>query len=274
MSKDDPKADVWMPVTPGDYYRDTNHLTTAQHGAYFLLLMHAWVANGLLPDDDEALRSVTRMDKSDWRRSRKALLAFFKPTEAGYRHKRIDIELAKADRNLSQKSVAGKASAFKRAEQRKANGASTAVEIPLAEITIETPTADPTADPTAMLRQFNSSPSPIPRKKEPPSVDAAASTPDARTMLFRDGVMALRHMTGKPDATCRSLIGRWLKQAGDDCAAVHQQIAQAMEDRRADPVAWITAALKPAGGTATSTWASFLSPDTPSPEFDLELVAE
>ena len=113
-------------------------------------------------------------------------------------------------------------------------------------------------------------------KKEPPTVDASASMPDARTMLFRDGLMTLKHMTGKPDAGCRTLIGRWLKAAKDDCGAVHREIAQAAEDRRAEPVAWLEACFtKTRPKSNAELFAEHLGMTTPdTPHFDMEGFAE
>ena len=87
---------IWMPLNPGDYLKDTMHLDTAEHGAYLLLLMQAWVRGGSLPNDQEQLRRMTRMSPEQWAASSATLLAFFTDAGAELRHKRIDADLAKA----------------------------------------------------------------------------------------------------------------------------------------------------------------------------------
>ncbi len=74
---------------------------------------------------------------------------------------------------------------------------------------------------------------------------AIEKPPDIRTVLFHDGLASLREITGKTDSGCRQLLGHWLKDALDDAGNVLQAIQSAKSDRVADPVAWITAALKP-----------------------------
>ena len=93
----------WMPLYVGDYLGDTGHLTTAQHGAYLLLMMHYW-RKGDLPDDDRQLSKITKLPLKTWCEYRPTLQDFFCE---GWKHKRIDVELAKMMRVSQQRAIAG-----------------------------------------------------------------------------------------------------------------------------------------------------------------------
>src|SRR5580700_11137528 len=93
----------WMPLYVGDYLGDTGHLTTVQHGAYFLLMMHYW-RKGELPDDDKQLAAITKLPARIWLDCRETLQAFFYD---GWRHKRIDAELAKMQSVSDKRAQAG-----------------------------------------------------------------------------------------------------------------------------------------------------------------------
>jgi uncharacterized protein YdaU (DUF1376 family) len=81
----------WLPLYVADYKADTAHLTTAEHGAYLLLIMHYWTCGGL-PDDDRKLSRIVGMDDGEWLAAKDTLAAFF---QDGWRHKRIDAEIEK-----------------------------------------------------------------------------------------------------------------------------------------------------------------------------------
>jgi uncharacterized protein YdaU (DUF1376 family) len=93
----------WMPLFVGDYLGDTGHLTTAQHGAYLLLMMHYW-RKGELPDDDRQLAKITKLPLRTWRDYRATLQDFFYD---GWRHKRIDAELQRMTEVSAKRAIAG-----------------------------------------------------------------------------------------------------------------------------------------------------------------------
>ena len=95
---------AWMPLYVGDYLRDTRDLNTLQHGAYLLLIMHYW-QHDALPTDDARLAAIAGVSVAQWRRIREPVQAKF---SEGWRHKRIEAELAKVDRAFMQRRLAGR----------------------------------------------------------------------------------------------------------------------------------------------------------------------
>jgi len=93
----------WMSLYVGDYLGDTGHLTTTQHGAYLLLMMHYW-RKGELPGDDRQLCKIAKLPLKTWNEYRATLLDFF---HDGWKHKRIDAELERMMRVSAKRAIAG-----------------------------------------------------------------------------------------------------------------------------------------------------------------------
>lgn len=96
------KGPEWLPWNVGDYLKDTTHLNGAEHGAYCLLIMHYWKDGGL-PDSEDLIRRKALMSAEQWIESRPVLAALF---DEGWKHKRIEAELAKAAEIISKRKSA------------------------------------------------------------------------------------------------------------------------------------------------------------------------
>lgn len=105
----------YLPLWTDAYLADTKHLTTAEHGAYLLLLMTAWRTPGCsLPDDDAFLGRVSG-DPRNWPRYKAAVMAFWRKRADGrWEQKRLLGEYESASARRAQASSAGRASALKR----------------------------------------------------------------------------------------------------------------------------------------------------------------
>jgi uncharacterized protein YdaU (DUF1376 family) len=106
-------ASVWMPLYIGDYLADTARLTTAQHGAYLLLIMDYWM-NGPLPNDDETLAQISRMSPDAWSNASSTIRAYFEQHRGRLHHKRIDAEKEQAIVKASKRTEKAHAAALAR----------------------------------------------------------------------------------------------------------------------------------------------------------------
>lgn len=97
-------APGWMPLHVAEYVADTTHLSTVEHGAYLLLIMHYW-QNRCLPADDAKLARICRLPVVEFVAIRDTLADFFSD---GWSHKRIDAEIAKAEEKYEKRAYAGR----------------------------------------------------------------------------------------------------------------------------------------------------------------------
>ncbi len=138
----------WMPLYVADYLRDTRHLDASEHGAYLLLIMQYWTI-GSLPSDDSRLARIACMSEAEWKKAKTVIEPFF---DRGWRHKRIDEELAEARQLSSAAQHAGLASGRSRrtrkatVDERIANGSGNAKSPDRQRSTNDPPTEAPTVD--------------------------------------------------------------------------------------------------------------------------------
>ena len=81
----------YMPFFWGDYWRDTAHLSDAEHVSYLRLISHYWQHGGL-PKDDDRLSRIAGRNLKDWRKMRETICSFFSPD---WKHPKIERLLQK-----------------------------------------------------------------------------------------------------------------------------------------------------------------------------------
>jgi len=103
------QVNIWYPHYPGDYGRDTAHLSLVQHGAYRLLLDHYYSTGSPLPSDVITLHRICRaFDQTERDAVDSVLAQFFDLRADGYHNSRADLELARRMEIRERLSNAGK----------------------------------------------------------------------------------------------------------------------------------------------------------------------
>lgn len=104
----------WMPFYIGDYLQDTGHLTTLQHGAYMLLIMHCWQKERL-PDSAAERAAIARLTPAKWEAIGGPVEAFF---QADGTHKRVQKEIERSERVSLQRKISGAKGGFHSSVER------------------------------------------------------------------------------------------------------------------------------------------------------------
>ena len=190
-----------MPFYVADYLADTAHLSTIEHGAYVLLLMAYWRGGGL-PSDERMLQRITRMTAREWARSRDVLAAFF---DDGWKHKRVESELAKWRLRSNARVDAGKRGGDAKALKTK-------------EVALANATNLPAEKPSQA----------VPSSSQPQSELAPLAERDARKRAFDRFWNAWPNRVGKPAAE------RSFAKVADELDAILAGVAAYVRDKPAD----------------------------------------
>jgi len=97
----------FMQLYVSDFVGDTLLLSTEHIGAYLLLLIALWNADGALPADDVKLARVARMTVKKWKSVSVEILPFFNVENGQLTHNRLTKELQKSERQSELRAAAG-----------------------------------------------------------------------------------------------------------------------------------------------------------------------
>lgn len=181
---------TFMPFLTGDYLKNTMHLSTEEHGAYFLMLIHLW-HHDKIRNDKKTLKNITKLSSKKLQN----ILPFFVEKDGFLTHQKVDEEKVRAEEN--QKKTKERAEKAAAARWKKDDACSI---------------------PQAMLKQC---PSPSPS----PTPNGVIYDDDAHVEFVKISKLIQERMKGRILNTQR--VRAWLK-AGADEMLILQVIDQVM----------------------------------------------
>lgn len=217
---------AWMPLYVADYLADTGHLTTLEHGAYLLLIMHYWRMGGL-PRDEEQLARIAKCSIKQWKKVVPTLQSYF---HSGWRHKRIDAEIERVATLNEKRRNAGLLGSKAKVllKQSLPSGQANGQQRPpylQSQSQLHSSVAKATGEPR----------SPLPE---------VLSFNPARQELF-DLVNPTAKQFLLSEKQIRGVFGRAVKLAGGDHAAIVDLVRAAQRDPPLRFESWLLAACKP-----------------------------
>lgn len=127
MSK---KTNLWMPIYWADYYRDTQHLDTTQHGAYLMLIGYYWTTGSNCTANAKQLYMVCRCTTDEQRQAVDYVIDnMFTKKNGNLVHKRINEELQKSETLSKIRADAAKSRYQNEGEQKQSKSTAKAEQL-------------------------------------------------------------------------------------------------------------------------------------------------
>jgi uncharacterized protein YdaU (DUF1376 family) len=112
------------------YLADTSHLSLPHHGAYLLILMTMWRADGWIADDERVLASICKISVFKWRALAPLLRQLFLPLDGKLSQKRLLLELERSKNLVAKARLNGSRGGAAKALKQKDRGLATATVPP------------------------------------------------------------------------------------------------------------------------------------------------
>jgi uncharacterized protein YdaU (DUF1376 family) len=141
----------FMQLYVSDFAGDTLTLTTEHIGAYLLLLIALWNADGQLDDDEEILAVTARLPIERWRVIWSRLSKFFEVGDGVVTHHRLTKELQRFARKSAARAEAGSRGGKAKALKDKDRGLAIATVLPQHLPDTRNKKAQSASDPTENL---------------------------------------------------------------------------------------------------------------------------
>ncbi len=207
----------YMPFYVGDYLLDTTLLDLEEHGAYCLLLFHYWKQN-YLENDEKKLRKLLNIHGNKCKRILKNILPFFEVKDGFLINKRMEKELQKRGKRSEHARAAARARWMPGACPEQCPN--DAHEHAISELELEQELKD---------------------NSEANASDASASSSPSIDPVWHTGLDLLVGK-GTKEQTARTLLGRWVKEHGEETVAF--AIDRALQEQPVEPKAFIAGVLK------------------------------
>jgi len=120
----------FMQLYVSDYLGDTMHLSCEQHGAYLLLLMTMWNADGWLPNEPAKLARVCRLTKAKFVKISDDIMPFFEIENDRITHKRMKKEIQKTQEKSQKRREAGRKGGIAKSLKDKETALANASDLP------------------------------------------------------------------------------------------------------------------------------------------------
>lgn len=222
----------WYSWFPGDFLRDTQHLSMIEDAAYRRLLDAYYMAGKLSANAEILLRVCRAITPDEQDAVRKVAAEFFEQREGFLYQEKVEREIAYSLAVSAKRSDAGKKGAARTNGKRSASVAANAA-------------ANATTHSAASASSI-----PHPHVNPPPTEGAIA--PSGVDSIFGHGLKFLT-TKGVSEKSARSFLGLMRKGHGDELVA--EAIAKAESDDITEPVAWLRQYLdgkKPTAGRRPS----------------------